>query len=311
MKKTLIIGPAVLDLAAYVDHLSKSDEEISPRRTVQRIGGAGFSAACIFEMLGLPYELIAPVGTGVYGDWVRQEAEQHQIRLKIQPEEVSGCTYTLIDPQGNRGMMAVPGAESVFRADDLKEIDPDEIGNVLVSAELLEGEGREELLETLQAYSGRIFLELGGRGVLLDETARSALYALHPTLYLTEEEAGILTQNQEYADLLDAVRSISAETQASVVVLLQDGGGLEVDGRQGISTSAEMHEITDASGVEECHAAAYLAARVCGLSPRQSLQMAGRMAAEVASSEQMVLPSSEGERWRQALAAMILEKKVN
>jgi hypothetical protein len=35
------------------------------------------------------------------------------------------------------------------------------------------------------------------------------------------------------------------------------------------------------------------------------------MAAEVASSEQMVLPSSEGERWRQALAAMILEKKVN
>ena len=153
--------------------------------------------------------------------------------------------------------MAVPGAESVFRAGDLGSVDPDEIGNVLVSAELLEGEGREELLAALQAYDGRIFLELGGRGVLLDETARSALYALHPTLYLTEEEVGILTRNQEYADLLDAVRSISAGTQAPVVVLMQDGGGLQVEGRQGVSTSAEIHQVADASGVEECHGCLY------------------------------------------------------
>ena len=309
MKKTLIIAPSAVDLAVHVDHLPKSDEEINPIRTSMRIGGAGWCAACVFQMLNLPYELISPVGTGVYGDEVRKAAKARGIKLQNDSEEVGGCAYTLIDAEGNRGLLAVPGAENTFEKTSLNGIDPEEIGAVLVSGTMFTSEHAEELLEALKPYQGKLFLELDARGAGLDPELLKQIYALKPILYLAEDEVMALLEDTRQQDLLEAVRALTKQTDAPACVLMNDGDALYVTGRQGMSTAGAIHQVADSSGVEETHAAAFLAARTAGLYPRTALAYAAQFAAGVAETEEMALPDSEGEIQRQRLADAILEKK--
>ena len=304
MKKTLIIAPCAVDLAVHVAALPQSDEEIKPIRTAMRIGSSGWCAACVFEMLNLPYELAAPIGTGVYGDEVRKQAKLRGIPLHIQSEEVSGCTYTMIDPQGNRGMMSVPGAELTFNKECLKNVNPEDIGSVLVSGTMLAGSDGEELIEALNPYEGKIFLEVGGLSALSEE-----ICTLKPTLYMSEEEVSILCDGQKAKDILDAVQKQTAKTKAPAVVLMNDGSALYVEGRQGMSTSGTMTSVLDPSGVEESHAAAYLAARTAGLYPRTALAYAWQYASPILKTEEMTLKKSETEEQRTALANAIMEKK--
>ncbi|NCB33106.1 MAG: hypothetical protein EOM64_04385 [Erysipelotrichia bacterium] len=303
MKKALIIAPCAVDLAVHVAALPKSDEEIKPIRSVLRIGSFGWCAACVFEMLHLPYELIAPIGTGIYGDEVRQQAEKRSISLNIQCAEISGCTYTMIDPQGNRGMMSVPGAELTFREEYLRVVNPDEIGSVLVGGTMLAGNDRDELIEALKPYKGKILLQAGGLDKITDE-----ICSLRPILHMSEEEVGILNNGQDAEDILDAVQKLTAKTKAPAVVLMSNGNALYTEGRQGMSTSGTIETVLDPSGAEESHAAAYLAARLSGLYPRTALAYAWQYISPILKTDEMTLPESDGEEQRKKLANAIMEK---
>ena len=71
MKKTLMIGPSYVDINAKVRKLPKGNEDMDILSTSQKISGSGYVCANVFEKLGMDYELISPVGEGVYGDAVK------------------------------------------------------------------------------------------------------------------------------------------------------------------------------------------------------------------------------------------------
>lgn len=308
MKTTLLIAPAAVDLAAWVNKLPRGNEdEIQPSRTLMRYGGAAWAAMNVFNGMGFPYELCAPIGSGVYGDAVREEAESLGLKIHSFSSEVAGCSYTMIDPQGQRGLMLVPGAEYSFDEASARRVDKDDVKSVLISGGMLEGENGRRILTFLKDYEGKIFLELGGRGATLEEAAWKAVCALKPVVYATDEELCVLCKGE--TDLMTCAQQVYKQTQAPVVILLQDGGSLYAEGRKIISVSGSMQKAVDASGVEENHAAAYLAARNAGVDPRSALTFAGHYAARVAETERQELDRMDQAQMKELLLNFIMGKR--
>ena len=75
-KKILIIGSTCVDIIINVDHLPKTEEDIHPFSQSMALGGCAYNAANIIRQFGAPHTFISPVGTGVYGDYVRKELKQ-------------------------------------------------------------------------------------------------------------------------------------------------------------------------------------------------------------------------------------------
>ena len=73
MKKILIVGSAHVDFVSHVDKLPQGNEEFNVIRQEQIISGTGFKAADVFQHFDFPYELYAPIGTGIYGETVMKQ----------------------------------------------------------------------------------------------------------------------------------------------------------------------------------------------------------------------------------------------
>lgn len=307
MKTTLMIAPAAVDLAAWVDKLPRGNEdEIQPKRTLMRYGGAGWCAMNVWQAMGFPYEICAPVGSGIYGDAVKEEAESFGLQIHSFSSEIAGCSYTMIDPQGQRGLMIVPGCEYTFDQSTAQRILAEQVNAVLVFGGMLDGENGRKSIQFLKQYEGKIFLELGGRGATLDEASFNDICALHPVIHATDEELSVLCKGE--TDLMTCAQMVYKKTNAPVIVLLQDGGSLYAEGRKIMSVSSFMQETRDASGVEENHAAAYLAARVAGVDPRNALNFAGKYAARIAETERQELSKTDIPDMKQLLLNFIMGK---
>jgi Sugar kinases, ribokinase family len=92
MKKPLIIGSVYTEILNYVDELPKGNEDFTPRKSEMRVRGSGYEMARVFNGFGFPYELIAPAGTGTYGEIVKEECQKEGIPL-IAKDDINGCMY--------------------------------------------------------------------------------------------------------------------------------------------------------------------------------------------------------------------------
>lgn len=310
MKNVLMIGASAADLAASVKALPKGNEDLNAERTWLRAGGEGYCAAAVFQSLNMPYTLLSSAGEGQYADFVRESLKARGITPPLKVSGITGCTYTMIDPKGNTGMMMVPGSEYSFDASELEGIDESEISWLYVSGDLFAHEGKDELLKVLKNWHGKIFLRLGEQGVMIDLLLMKALYGLHPVMHLTEAEAWTLARGQGDS-LIAIVQSVTKETGNAVIVYLQNGGCLYAEGRSCISIPApKTMNDKDLSGSGAAHASAFLAAVCAGMKPRSAGSFADLYASEVRSCEENVLPSESAGRMRRRMAEMILGKEV-
>lgn len=114
-KKILIIGSTCVDIIINVDHLPKTEEDIHPFSQSMALGGCAYNAANIIRQFGAPHTFISPVGTGVYGDYVRKELKQKGVPVLADvPDQENGCCYCLVERGGERTFMSLHGAEYTF-----------------------------------------------------------------------------------------------------------------------------------------------------------------------------------------------------
>ena len=97
-----MIGPSYVDINAKVRELPKGNEDMDILSTSQKISGSGYVCANVFEKLGMDYELISPVGEGVYGDAVKKQALEDHIVLQYVDEMMNGWTYYPEASRNNR-----------------------------------------------------------------------------------------------------------------------------------------------------------------------------------------------------------------
>lgn len=272
MKKPLIVGTVYTEILNEVDVLPKGNEDFTPKKTTMRVAGAGYEVARVFNAFGFPYELLASVGTGAYGDLVKEECTKQNIFLH-EKEGIDGCMYTLVDPQGNEGYMCVPGSEYAFDLEDIQYIDPEEISFVILFGEMLLSPNAEDLIEALDDLQKPMLFVPGNRGDEIDEDFMHAVFQFEPELFLSDTEAyfiaGACTKDMEET----AVR-LHEESEASVAILQKNAG-------------VYYHDEKDSFLVEETKnvsfnqvLAGYLVAKCAGIDARRALTFATQFAEE-------------------------------
>ena len=132
-----MIGPSYVDINAKVRELPKGNEDMDILSTFQKISGSGYVCANVFEKLGMDYELISPVGEGVYGDAVKKQALEDHIALQYVDEMMNGCTYTLHDLHDETSRFIMPGAEYYYSRYFVDDYSADEIRSVCVFGDML------------------------------------------------------------------------------------------------------------------------------------------------------------------------------
>lgn len=79
MKKALIIGSTVVDVIVnLVDSLPRTGEDVHVRSQHMSLGGCAYNVSDSVRHFQVPYILFSPVGTGVYGYFVREELKKKE-----------------------------------------------------------------------------------------------------------------------------------------------------------------------------------------------------------------------------------------
>ena len=94
MKQALIIGSTVADVTVRLPHLPVTGEDVIVESQSMSLGGCAYNVSEILRQSGVPYTLFSPVGTGIYGNYVREHLKRKQIPILIPtPAADNGCCY--------------------------------------------------------------------------------------------------------------------------------------------------------------------------------------------------------------------------
>ena len=97
------------------------------------LGGCAFNVSDSVRHTGVPYILFTPIGTGIYGDFIRKELSSRGISSPIPtPDKENGCCYCFVESTGERSFVSYHGAEYRFEKEWFSLIDPDEIDAVYI-----------------------------------------------------------------------------------------------------------------------------------------------------------------------------------
>ncbi len=287
----MIIGPVSLDLVQDVAVLPQSNQDFTPAgRTKQRLGGSGYSAARLFQLLHMDFLLAAGSGSGVYGEQVDERLKEAGLPALPKLSGVSGCTMTLRDPQGQTSAMAVPGAEYGFQRNWIPSLDSRDVSMLLCSGMMLTGNGREDVLAALHAYSGDKVVRPDLYSSLSAEVPWQAVFACSPILSLNAQEAWILT-GQKDSEVVEIAQHLYGLTRNAVLIRTDNNQLLYLDGVQQFSLAVPEHVRKDSSGADDSLAAAFALARAAGVQLRSAVSFAAQIFAWVESSTETALPA--------------------
>ena len=93
MKKVLVIGSTVADVVISLENrLPRTGEDVHVIKQQLSLGGCAYNVSDSIRHFQAPYLLFSPVGTGVYGNFVREELRKRQIVSPIPtPQQENGC----------------------------------------------------------------------------------------------------------------------------------------------------------------------------------------------------------------------------
>jgi len=283
MKKVLIIGNTCVDVIINIDHLPKTAEDLQPTSQSFALGGCPFNTANIVRQSGVPFLFITPVGTGMYGDYVRAGLTKKGFPIHVTSPLENGCCYCLVESSGERTFLSYHGVEYTFQKEWMEPFDMTEIDMIYVCGLEIEEETGENILSFLEEHLGpEIFFAPGPRLLHIDPEKRRRLFALHPVIHINEQEAFELSGTHELAN---AACLIQEQTNNTVLITLGDKGSccLIKDAAELIYAAPVSAKVVDTIGAGDSHIGQILASRAKGRSWKEALLDANRVSSHVVS----------------------------
>ena len=253
MKKVLLAGSVCADVSLYLDHLPSHEEDVNVKKMEMRMGGCVWHIGDVLAHEDVPFDLIAPVGTGMYGDFVRAHMQAEGLPVYDRQEENGAC-FCLIDGNGDRSFLSVHGAEYHFSSDMFARLDLDQYGMAYVSGiDLEEDQGAlYQLLKKLDVCSVPLVFAPGPRITHLPAEKIRKILAMRPLLHLNRKEAEELENFLHGAG--DPLSFLHACTQNTVI--MSDGPRpvhyCDAAGNRGSVTCAKVRQ-TNGTGAGDHH----------------------------------------------------------
>lgn len=166
----LVLGGASTDFVAYGSRLPGPGEELVGKTFCQLPGGKGANQALAVARLGAKVGLVARVGADARGDAILHHLKREGVDTRLcrrDPDEPTGAILLMIDHEGTKQTLTVPGATGRLSTDDF-----DDATDLLEQAHLLLVQFEAPLSTVLHAIASAHRL---GRRVLLDAAPPTSL----------------------------------------------------------------------------------------------------------------------------------------
>ena len=297
MSKILVIGSTVCDVMIYVDKLPSRQGDVHISKQMMNLGGCAFNVANLLHRLQIPYTLISPVGSGLYGDFVKQSLAQLGIDTSIRLTGANGCCYCFVEADGERTFLSDHGVEYLFKPEWLANLDMEEYAYTYVCGLEVEESTGDALVDALATLSSQIVFCPGPRGHLIPSKRWQKLYGLKPILHLNEAECLTLA---EETNLKQAVYNLFHRTGNLVIVTRGELGVIAYDGKW-YDVASYPSQIRDTIGAGDSHIAAVLAALIMQKSLPQALDFANRVASQIIGTNGVHLPETTYQMLREML----------
>lgn len=279
----------LVDVAVDVPRLPQRGGDVFATGT-RTVPGAGFNLAVAVARQGVRCVYGAPHGTGPYGDLIRRGLAAEGVEVAGTPRGNgdSGFCVALVEPDGERTFVTMPGVESMTTLDDLAAIDPLAGDAVAVSGYDLAYPGSGPALATwLDRLPAEVLVALDPGPLLREVPAERMDRVLGRTTLLTlsQPEARMATGADRATGvaLLDAVRHRLPLPPRALIVLREGpagcvatGGGL---GERVIAVAAPRVKVVDTTGAGDAHTGVLLARLVAGCRVEEALAVATQAAA--------------------------------
>ena len=115
-KGCIVIGAAMLDIVMEIDRIPKSGTDVYAKGQSMMVGGCAYNVADILKHFGVNYTLFAPIGTGMYADFIRKELKKagHESPVHCENSD-NGYCLCMVEADGERTFLTVPGIECHFQ----------------------------------------------------------------------------------------------------------------------------------------------------------------------------------------------------
>lgn len=126
-RKALIIGSTAVDVIIEIDRLPKTGDDVNTKSKVLNVGGCAYNVASMLSYLSNDFDLISPVGSGYFGDFVNKTLASNGFSTPLnRAREENGCCYCFVEKNGERSFVCHRGAEYVFKDKFFESVDPSE-----------------------------------------------------------------------------------------------------------------------------------------------------------------------------------------
>ena len=149
--RTLVVGAVIVDLMMKVERLPKSGEDIPCKETKTVVGGCAYNVANTLRNLKCEHDLCVPVGSGSFADIIRRGMKEKGYEPMIEePGEDNGYCLSLVEADGERTFITVPGAECHFKKEWFEQIDMDNYENIYIAGYQVCGKSGEIISQWLK-----------------------------------------------------------------------------------------------------------------------------------------------------------------
>ena len=261
MRPVVVVGDVATDVVVVLEGAPAPGSD-RPASIRSRGGGAGANVAVHLARLGVPVTMAGCIGDDAAGAGLRAELSAAGVRpaLRTLSGGATGTVVSLVEPGGQRSMLADRGANLALRSDDVPPLPVG--GHLHLSGyTLLDPGSRAAGLAAMAdavAAGGTVSVDpastapLAGYGVdrWLADTAPATV------LLPNADEARLLTG---CADADDAARAL-ASRHPVVAVSLGADGALWASGNVLVHRPARPTDVVDTTGAGDAFAAGLLAA---------------------------------------------------
>lgn len=257
--QVLVIGAAMVDIVCNVGQLPQSGEGIVPTSVTKTVGGCALNSAAMLKYLGVEPLLFAPVGQGLFSTIAKEtitalgltpfeplcidrshsalapsaaasvaltSSEPSSEALPTSSSTDCGACICLVEPDGERTMITIPGIERHFTAtwfSTLSEAQLSALKAVIVCGYELETPGGDDILAFLEKCpSLQVFYAPGPRVCAVSPDRVERLRRLRAIWHLNDQEVQAYTgassaknAGQQLAEELDAPVIVTAGSQGS------------------------------------------------------------------------------------------------
>ncbi len=230
-----VLGATTVDQIIYVDHLAVSQEDQKIERMEFNVGGCAYNVA---KTIG-DCTLVSPVGTGMFGQMVRNHA--NFTFHWIQPERNidNGVCVCLVEPDGERTFLAYQGAEFEMGYEAIDQIQSTDW--VYFCGLDLERPTSRAVIQAVAKTGAHLFFAPGSRVLYCDWI--DEILNLHPIVHLNMEESKVL----------GGMEKIFEQTKSLVIVTDGKNGSFAYDGTRYFEPSTPIRPL-NTIGAGDTHA---------------------------------------------------------